>query len=172
MSRKKKEVEEVKSTEIALPNIEKVTKEDMANNPFKDLEPHQQRFIHMYLSGNYTIPKIAEILGYHPVTLRRWLAKPEFKKILEKYQEEETEIVKQTLMALRLKALYKMSELIDSPIDGIAYQAARDILDRTGHKATQKQDVKIEVYNYETQIKEILGDDIELIETDYEIGED
>ncbi|MDD3414877.1 MAG: hypothetical protein PHY47_12865 [Lachnospiraceae bacterium] len=162
----------MKSEDVSLPNIERVSQEQMMESPFKSLEPHQQRFIHMYLSGDYTIPKIASVLGYHPDTLRRWLRKPEFKAVLDEYQNEETEIVTQTLMALRLKALYKMSDLMNSPVDGIAYQAARDVLDRTGFKATQKQDVKIEVYNYETQIKEILGNDIDLIEADYKIEGD
>ena len=80
------------------------------------------------------------------------------------------DLVQHNLKALTMKALNKMNELIDSPVDAVSLQAAKDILDRTGFKPGTKQDVKIEVYNYEQQIKEIMGDDLKLLEdVDYEV---
>jgi hypothetical protein len=46
---------------------------------------------------------------------------------------------------------------MDSRQDAIAYQAARDILDRTGHKGVDKKQVEVSV-TFEQQLKEMLSD--------------
>ena len=134
------------------------------------LRPNQQRFVHMYLSGKYKISEISDILSVSVSTIRNWLKNPQITTIIDEYQQVEMDLVQHNLKALTMKALNKMNELIDSPVDAVSLQAAKDILDRTGFKPGTKQDVKIEVYNYEQQIKEIMGDDLKLLEdVDYEV---
>lgn len=139
------------------------------------LPPKQQRFIHLYLTGRYKNAEIASLLGVHVATIYNWLRRPEIKQIINDFQRDEHEIVESNLKALRGKAIETMAELMDSPIDGIKYQASKDILDRTGHKAAQKMEVKKEVFNYERQMKEVLDNAIsdeeiiELMEDEYRV---
>lgn len=65
---------------------------------------------------------------------------------------------------MRMKAMARMGDLMDSPIDGVALQACKDVLDRTGHKA--KQEIKMEktVKTFEMQINDLASkflDDVE-----------
>ena len=144
-----------------------------------DLPAKQQRFIHMYLTGRYKNAELAQLLGVHVNTINNWLRKPEVKQIITDFQKDEHEVVEANLKALRGRAIETMAELMDSPIDGIRYQASKDILDRTGHKSVQKMEVKKEIYTYETQMRELIDASIpddELIElikdVDYEIIEE
>ena len=141
-----------------------------------DLPAKQQRFIHLYLTGRYKNAELAELLGVHVNTINNWLRKPEVKKIITDFQKDEHEVVESNLKALRGKAIETMAELMESPIDGIRYQASKDILDRTGHKSVQKMEVKKEVFTYEAQMRELIDasipddDLIELIENiDYDV---
>jgi predicted DNA-binding protein YlxM (UPF0122 family) len=150
-----------------------VADEEMQEQSIKLLKPKQQRFVHMYLSGKYKTTEIIDILQVSPVTVHNWLKNPQIKSIIDEYQQAEMEIVQHNLKALTMKALNKMNDLLESPVDGIAFQAAKDLLDRTGFKPSTKQDVKVEIYNYEQQIKQLVGDDIELLEdTEYEVESD
>lgn len=153
--------------------VTEVSDEEMEQSNFKLLKPKQQRFVHMYLSGMYKTHQIADILKVTQATIHNWLKNPQIKSIIDNYQKEEEEIILHNLKALRLKALNKMNDLLESPVDGIAFQAAKDLLDRTGFKPSTKQDVKVEIYNYEQQIKEIIGNDTQLLEDiDYEVDDD
>ncbi len=141
-----------------------------------DLPAKQQRFIHLYLTGRYKNAELAQLLGVHVNTIHNWLRKPEVKKIITDFQKDEHEVVESNLKALRGKAIETMAELMESPIDGIRYQASKDILDRTGHKSVQKMEVKKEVFTYEAQMRELIDasipddDLIELIkDVDYEV---
>lgn len=157
------------SNDTELIIVEEAKASDYEDSAITILRPQHQRFVHMYLSGTYKIPVIAEILGVTVPTIRRWLRDEKLKSVIADYQSDEAEIVQQNLKAMSLKALYKMNDLLDSDIDGIAYQAARDILDRTGHKPSVKQDIKVEVFNYEKQIQQLAGNDIRFIETSYTV---
>jgi predicted DNA-binding protein YlxM (UPF0122 family) len=160
------------SDEIKMPDIREPDEEDLLDSSIKLLNPKQQRFVHMYLSGQYKISEMAELLHMSQNGVRLWLKKPEIRKIIDEYQAEEDEIVKQGLKALQLKALQKMADLIDSKIDGIAYQAARDILDRNGKKAPTKQEVNVEIYTFEKQMVDAIkqaGASDEYIEAEYTV---
>lgn len=149
---------------MELPVVQEVTMEDMEESRIRVLNPKQQRFVHMYLSGQYNIPQIAQLMKVSVGGIRKWLNTPHIKQIINEFQDEEDEIVRQSLKALRLKAMYKMSDLMESKIDGIAYQAARDVLDRTGHKAPTKNETKVEIFTYEQQLKEVMKDVIDVNE--------
>jgi hypothetical protein len=80
------------------------------------------------------------------------------------------DIVAVQLNALTLKSVAKLSKLIDSPIDGVAFQAVRDVLDRGGHKP--KQEIKIDktVTTYEQKLKNLIDNVIDI--EDYEVADD
>ena len=143
-----------------------------------DLPARQQRFIHLYLTGRYKNAELASLLGVHVNTISNWLRKPEIKRIITEFQKDEHEVVEANLKALRGRAIETMAELMDSPIDGIRYQASKDILDRTGHKSVQKMEVKKEIYTYEKQMKELVNESIpddliiEIMKEDYEVLDD
>ncbi len=143
-----------------------------------NLPAKQQRFIHLYLTGRYKNAELASLLGVHVNTIHNWLRKPEVRRIITEFQKDEHEVVEANLKALRGKAIETMAELMESPIDGIRYQASKDILDRTGHKSVQKMEVKKEVYTYEKQMRDLVDasipDDlvVELLQDEYEVLDD
>ena len=121
------------------------------------LKPLHQRFVHLYVTGEYKVNDLAELLQVTPQSIRLWLKRPEIKAVIDEIQTDEDETVRQQLKATRMAALQKMRKLLNSPVDGIAYQAARDILDRTGHKAPTKQETKTEIHvTFEDQLREVI----------------
>lgn len=142
------------------------------------LPPKQQRFLNLYLTGAYTHQEIANLLRVHINTIGNWLRVPIIKEYIKKYQEEEYEETRVKLNAMTKQAVETMLDLLESPIDGIRYQASKDILDRAGHKTSQKMEIKKEVFNYEQRMFELIDeaiseeDIIELAEQDYLALED
>lgn len=134
------------------------------------LEPKQQRFIQLYLTGNYTLAKIAELLEIHPNTAGKWMKRAEIKSALEEAQQEIHEQVSIQLKSMTLKATQKLNRLIDSPQDAIALQAVKDVLDRGGHKT--KNEIKVEktVTTVEQKMKELI--DSTIIDVEAEVVED
>lgn len=159
-------MDELNNTNIELPQVHEKSEEELLEMPITRLKPLHQRFVHLYLTGQYKVKELAELLNVSTYTVRAWLRKQEIKDIIEQTQQDEDDIVKQGLKALRMKALYKMSDLMDSEMDAIAYQAARDILDRTGHKGVEKKEVQVEVYTFEQQLKDIIKSNA--IDIDYD----
>lgn len=155
--------------DVNMPVVEEKTEEELLDSPVHKLNPRQQRFVHMHLSGQYKMAEIAELIGVSIYTIRGWLANPKIKQIITEFQTEEDDIVKQGIKALRMKALNKMSDLVDSNMDAIAYQAARDILDRTGHKGTEKKELSVEIYTFEQQLKDIISKKEKISAIDVEI---
>ena len=133
------------------------------------LEPKQQRFINLHMTGQYTLVKLAQLLEVHPNTLHKWLKREDVKLALAEVQKETHSQVHTQLQALTLKATQKLHELIDSPIDAVSLQAVKDVLDRGGHKA--KQEIKVEktVTTIEQQFKELV--DSTIVDADFEVIE-
>lgn len=130
------------------------------------LDPKQQRFIQMYMTGNYSLPKIAELIGIHVNTARKWMKKPEIANALQEAQHEIHKQVEYQLKAMTIKATHKLSDLIDSPIDGVAMQAVKDVLDRGGHKTVNEIKVDKTVTTIEQKWKDLADT---LIDVDYEV---
>ena len=110
------------------------------SNEVQLLEPKLQRFVHLYLTGQYNQTQLAQLLEVHKNTINSWLKREDVNIAIKEYQAMEHEMIDVQIKAMRMKAIEKMNELMDSPIDGIAFQACKDILDRTGHKA--KNEIK------------------------------
>lgn len=142
------------------------------------LPPKQQRFLNLYLTGTYTHQELANLLRVHINTVGNWLRVPVIQEYIKLYQEEEHKETRVKLNAMTKQAVETMFDLLESPIDGIRYQASKDILDRAGHKTSQKMEIKKEVYNYEQRISQLVDstiseeDIIELAGGDYSYLED
>lgn len=122
------------------------------------LPPKQRRFIPMFLSGQYNKSQIAELLNVQPDTIRRWLAKKEVQDIINEEQTYVTESARAELKTLNEAALHTMRGLLKSPIDGIKYQAAKDILDRNGLKGINEIKIDKTVTTIEQRITSLIDD--------------
>ena len=121
----------------------------------------QQRFIHLYLTGQYKNNQLAQLLDIHENTIYLWLKRDDVKSIIGEYQKSEHEQVENNLKSMRMKAMARMGDLMDSPIDGVALQACKDVLDRTGHKAIQQVKVEKTVKTFEMQLQDLAENLIE-----------
>jgi transposase-like protein len=128
------------------------------------LHPKIQRFVHLYITGQYTLVKLAQLLDVHINTVYGWMKRDDVKEIILDMQKATHNVVATQLKTLTVKAVNKMCDLMDSPIDGVALQAARDILDRAGHKPKQEIKVDKTVMTFEqrlnTLIEETIPDEI------------
>lgn len=129
------------------------------------LPPKMQRFIHLYMTGQYSLNKLAQLLEVHPNTLGNWLRRQDVKAIITDMQNTTHDVVGMQLKALTLKAVSRLGALTDSPIDGVALQAVKDILDRGGHKPKNEIKVDKTVITMEQKFKELVDSTIDV---DYE----
>lgn len=141
-----------------------------SNHPITDLPPKMQRFIQLYMTGQYSLSKLAMLLEVHPNTLGKWLRRKDVRDIIADMQQATQDVVNMQLKALTLKAVNKLSALTDSPIDGVALQAVKDILDRAGHKPKQEIKVDKTVRTYEEKLNDIIKETIDV--TDYQVREE
>ena len=125
------------------------------SNEVQLLEPKLQRFVHLYSTGHYNQTQLAQLLEVHKNTINSWLKREDVNIAIKEYQAMEHEMIDVQIKAMRMKAIEKMNELMDSPIDGIAFQACKDILDRTGHKAKNEIKVDKTVKTIEMQLNDL-----------------
>lgn len=128
------------------------------SNEVQLLEPKLQRFVHLYLTGQYNQTQLAQLLEVHKNTINGWLKREDVNMAIKEYQAMEHEMIDVQIKAMRMKAIQKMNDLMDSPIDGIAFQACKDILDRTGHKAQQNIKVDKTVRTIEMQLNDLANE--------------
>jgi transposase-like protein len=137
-------------------NLTLITESEEESTAITTLTPKMQRFVHLYMTGQYTVPKLAQLLEVHPNTLWKWLKREDVSAVIQDTQQATHDMVAVQLKALTLKATNKLGELVNSPIDGVALQAVKDILDRAGHKS--KQEIKIDktVTTIEQKMKDLI----------------
>ena len=119
------------------------------------LTPAKNRMVLLYLSGSMTKKKIAETIGVHENTVSCWLLDEEVQTVIGELQKREFAYIDSQLKAMRHKAAATMNDLMDSPMDNVRFQAAKDVLDRAGHKAVQQIKVDKKVTTIEEQLKSI-----------------
>lgn len=151
MSTKKEKLTESSSSE------ENVNNELIALLP----NPKMARFIHLYMTGQYSYNKIAELLQVHPNTILAWSKRKDIKEVMNDMQSATHDMIATQLKSLTIEATEKLRKLMNSPIDGVALQAVKDVLDRAGHK--QKQEIKIDktVTTIEQKFKELMDSTID-----------
>ena len=135
------------------------------------LTPLQQRFVHLYLSGQYTLTKIAEMIEVNPATVSNWLRQPKVKAVVDGMQMEQYEMVGLKMNALTVKAINTLSGLLDSKDDYVKLNATKDILDRGGFKP--KQEIKIDqTITYEQKLSSLIKNTMgEVIDVDFNEGD-
>lgn len=138
------------------------------NSVMSELDFKKQRFVHMYLTGHYKNSELAELFEVSDSTIRTWLKKPEIKQAIEEMQNDIHQSVSNQLKNLTVKAVGRLSDLTESPIDGVALQAVNSILDRAGHRPKQEIKVDKTVTTIEQKMKQLIESTID----DYEIMEE
>lgn len=130
-----------------------------------DLPMNQQRFVQLYMTGQYSIRQLAEILDCNPETLSRWLRREDVAGVIRQMQEDIHGQVSSQLKSLTVQAVTRLSELVDSKVDGVALQAVNTILDRAGHRTKQEININKTVTTFEEKMSSLLEDvDIEELE--------
>ena len=119
------------------------------------LTPAQMQLVNLYLTGNYSQQRIATILGISPNTVRSWLLDENIQSVIKELQSRELALIQSNLNVLRYKAINTMEDLLDSNMDNVRFQAAKDILDRGGLKAQQSIKVDKTVTNLEQQLADL-----------------
>ena len=89
----------------------------------------------------------------------------EVRNAIEAYQREENIIVDSALKAIRIKAVNKLAELLDANNELVQMQATKEILDRTGHQAIQKQEINVNL-SYEEKLKKLIVEDADFTVVD------
>lgn len=117
-----------------------------------ELTPAKVRMILLYLTGQYTYKKIGQIIGVSGPTVSSWLMDSNVQTAIREIQRREFTVIEGSLKALQHKAVTTMCELMDSTMDNVRYQAAKDILDRGGHRPTQSIKVEKTVNTVEQQL--------------------
>jgi len=140
---------------ITTSSLEKFNESNVS--PITDLPIKVQRFLQLYMTGQYTVVKLSDLLEVHVNTLYNWLKRADVQSIILDMQTTNHDVVTMQLKALTLKGVNRLNTLMDSPIDGVSLQAVKDVLDRAGHKA--KQEIKID--KTVTTFEQRLGDLIE-----------
>lgn len=126
----------------------------------------KQRLAQLYVCGYYSIDQIASILFVSKNTVKRLLKDEEVLNMVLNYQDEEKTLIDTRIKSLRLKATDTMQELLDSDDDAIRIQVAKDILDRTGHKAKDEKDINVNI-SYEQQLNELINGVEFSVDADY-----
>lgn len=137
------------------------TTQSTTSNELFILEPIKQRFVQLYMTGNFTLAKIAELLEIHPNTAGRWLKAEDVKGAIEQAQRDIHKNVQMQITANTVKAVAKLNELMDSSIDAVALQAVKDVLDRGGHKPKNEIKVDKTVTTIEQKFKDIIDASID-----------
>jgi len=125
------------------------------------LSPAKTRMIMMYLTGHYTQKKLGQIIGVSENTIRTWLLDPNVQTVIKELQQREFAVVDSQLKALRYKAIDTMNGLLESDMDNVRFQAAKDILDRGGHKPQQSIKVDKTITTLEQQLSALADFTIE-----------
>ena len=141
----------MKKTEVAVPQIT----EDNIFYGLAPLQPAKSRLVLLYCTGHYTQKKIAEIIGVSTTTVTAWLMQPEVQAMIAELQRREFNVIESSLKAIRTRAVDTMTDLMGSSMDGVRFQAAKDVLDRTGHKPVTQVKVDKTVTTIEEKLKNL-----------------
>lgn len=97
---------------------------------------NMQKAAILIVTTELTQREISEKLGINECTLSRWKNSEEFKTM-------KAELQKEYLNDLTAPAMRTMKKLLNAKSELVRYNAAKDILDRTGYKPTDKVDANI-----------------------------
>lgn len=104
------------------------------------LNAKQQKAVKLMFEGDLTQKQIAEELKVTEQTITNWKKREDFNDALLDYERK-------YLKGLSSKAIKTMEKLLDAKSELVRYNAASDILDRTGHKPVDKQEIDANVHS-------------------------
>lgn len=117
--------------------IDDMTK--MLNNAnfddFLKLSEKQQKYIEIKNETGQTDKTIAKKIGIDTTTISRWKKKEEYQLGLKGYQAY-------YLSEKTPQALLTMTKLLNARSELVRFQAAKDILDRSGYNPVDKQEIE------------------------------
>ena len=158
----REKTDQLKNAQRSLKSVE--PKSDTTYD-ISDLPINQQRFIQLYMTGQYSIRQLAEILDMEPNSLSRWLRRDDVSKVINQMQEDIHNQVSSQLKSLTTQAVSRLTQLVDSKVDGVALQAVNTILDRAGHRSKQEININKTVTTFEEKMNTLLeGVDVEDLE--------
>lgn len=163
MARSKKE-------NLTLSTVNEPDDVDVQDASILALPPKIQRFVHLYCTGQYSHMKLAQLLDVSPNTISAWVKRDDVRDVMMQLQSSIHDVVAMNIKAMSVSATEKLKELIHSPIDGVALQAVKDVLDRTGHKPEQKIKVDKTVTTIEQKLQHLI--DSTIIDGEFEVIED
>lgn len=137
----------------------------------EQLTPKQRRCVNMYLTGQYNKSQIAGMLDVDANTVGSWLRGGVVKEVVRLQQAELHEDSKNEIKVLTSAAVNTMRELLSSPIDGIKFQAAKDLLDRNNLKGEQKLVIDKTITTVEQKLSSLIEDTMSDV-IDVELEED
>ena len=100
-------------------------------------ESKMKKCIGMMISGNFTQKEIAKELKITEQTIVNWKKRAGFIELRDSMQKE-------YLSALTAPALRTLGKLLNAKSELVRLQASTDILDRTGYKPADKQEISID----------------------------
>ncbi|MBQ8002532.1 MAG: helix-turn-helix domain-containing protein [Clostridia bacterium] len=121
----------------------------------RQLTPAKTRMILLWLTGQYSQKKIAQVVNVSENTIRAWMLQPAVQAVITEIQNREFALMDSKIKAMRYKALDTMDTLLESDMDNVRFSAAKDILDRSGHKPQQKIQVDKTVTSIEQQLSQL-----------------
>lgn len=99
------------------------------------MDAKQQKALTLMIEGNLNQKQIAKQVKVSERTIINWKKRDDFKQAL-------LEMEREYLKGLAPKAIKTMEDLLSAKSELVRYNAASDILDRTGHKPVDKQEVE------------------------------
>ena len=100
------------------------------------LTERQNELVDLYLSGGLNQRQMAETMQADEAWVSKTLRKPHVQTVLY-------ERVASTLGTMSVQAAHKLSSLLQSKSDYVALEAAKDLLDRTGHKPPDRKQIEV-----------------------------
>lgn len=122
-----------------------------------ELTPRMARYCNLFLSGQYSKRQIADLMGVSQTTVQKWSKRGDVQEYIEQMTSFQRKEVSTQLNALTNRAVKRLNELMDSPIDGVAMQAVKDVLDRGGHKPKQEIKKDVTIKTYEQQLGALMN---------------
>lgn len=111
------------------------------------ISKNMEKAIVLMVTTDLSQREIAKKLGINETTVSKWKNRADFK---ERLKEEQNSF----LGDLTRPAMRTMKELLESGSDYVRFQAAQDILDRTGYKPTDKLEIEAETVVIKDDIDE------------------
>lgn len=111
-------------------------------------EAKKEKFVMLEMTTDMNYTELAKELDVTERTLYNWRRDPEFQKMKEKMVREAFS----DMASKAFKSLFDLSQQANSEM--VRYQASADLLDRAGHKPTDKQDLNITVPQFIEDVPE------------------